>query len=459
MSLIGFIKPKIKEQNIMLYFAINMTTLEINEKLANYFNFKNTLNISSFEIGHDLQTKTCFMELALLIKQNRGKTLQILNNWSFVWFQLWHSLITDKNTNRGRSPAKIDQRIELIYKKLKKILIIIFFKKTQKLILFLKQKIKEDKYKRFSFFIKTMNFKILNTFHFFGAFFSLFVFLQKIIYFMGSQKSFFYKKQHFFYNFFNHLTIHKVFLKKQAIFAKLQSIFYKMPRNVVNSQFYNLVIKQFNFTTPFFHKKNKKYYQTFGFLKKFLHTFLFVKNILFCDFNNLNKKQFWLCLRKILQIYDKKEIFPLTTKAKNFFIDFFYFGLRKQRFYKTWLRCAKKKNKTKLWYKHNINGILFKVRKPQVTYLKYIFNKTMQAIKQGFNQHAFFIVTNHFFTKIKKIVFKIASFVTFFLFNILWKRAKKQHTQISNKFLLNKFCIFIQKLARLYFFEKSKLKT
>lgn len=466
-SLIGFIKPKIKEQNLMLYFTINITKLEINNILANYYNFTNTLNTSSFQIDYALETKTCVMKLALFLIQKIAGPLtskkQIINNWSFEWFQVCYSFIRHKNKNRGRNPPKLDQTFELTLKKLKKLLLNFFFKKTQKLILFLKQKIKQNLYNCFTCFIKTINFKIVNTFKFFGAFFSLFDFLQKIIYFISRQKSFFYKKQHFFDNFFNRITISKAFFYKQAIHAKLQWIFHKTQKILVNSPIYNLVINKLNCKMPFFQEKGcfyfylRKYHQNFGYIRKLLHAFLFVKNILFCYFNKLKNNQLFMCLRKKLQIYNKKAFFP-TTKTKKSLVYFFYFGLAYQRFGKTRLRCAKK-NKTKFWCKCNINDILVKLRKQQVTYLKSIFNKTMQSIKNVFDQQGFFIITNTFFTKIKKIVLKLASFVTFFLSKLLWKWAKKVHTQISNKCLLNKYWIFIQKLARFYFFEKGKLKS
>lgn len=448
-SLIGFIKPKIKEENLMLFSTINMTKLEINNIVANYYNFTNTLNTRSIQNDYVLQTKTCIMKLALLVIKNIAepkifclliRKKHIINNWSFDWFQLWYSLVGDKNKNKGRSLLQLDQIFNLTLKTFKKILFKNFYKKTQKFILFFKQKIKKN---FFSFFIKTLNFKIINTFNVFGAFFNLFDFFQKIIYFMCRQRNFFYQ---------------------QVPLVKLRCIFNKTQKILVDNQMYKLAIRQLYFKMFFFKEKVcfdfclRRYYQNFGYVRKLLLAFLFVKKILFCNFNLRQNEQLFMCLRKKLQIYNKKAIFP-TTKAKKSYIDDFCFGLSNPRFGKTRLRHAEKKNKINISCKRNINNILIKLRNPQVAYFKNIFNKMMQSIKLVFNQEDFVIITSSFFTKIKKIVLKLASFVTFFLSKILWKSAKKQQTKISKKYLVNKYWIFIHKLARFHFFEKSKFKT
>ena len=460
-ALIGFIKPKIKKEKFMLENNINMTKLEINNLLANYYNFTNTLNKSSFQNSYALQTKTYIMKLVLLIikKLTEPKVFclflskkQILNNWSFVWFQLWYSFIGDKNKNRRQSFLKLDPIFDLTQKTFKKILFKKFFRKIEKFILFLKQKMKQNFFTTFSFFIKTLNFKIINIFKVFGKFFNLFDFFHKIIFFMWRQKKILYKIQHFFDYFFNGITIKNFFLNKHVTPAKLRCVFNKTQKIVVDSQLYKVDRNKLYFKMSFLKQRVgfdfsiQKYYQKFGYRRKFLHTFLFY------NFNWRKKNQLFMYLQKRLKSYNKKVIFT-TTKTRKSYIDFFYFDLPKQRSAKTRFNFAKK-DKINIWYKRNINNIRVKLSKLQTTFLKYIFNKMMQSIKMILNLQDFVIITRSCFTKIKKIVLKLASFVIFFLSKFLWKFAKKQHPKISNMDLVNKYWIFIQKLAIFYFFEK-----
>nr|YP_007890127.1 hypothetical protein L079_pgp082 [Pleodorina starrii]AFY64397.1 hypothetical protein [Pleodorina starrii] len=456
-SLIGYIKPKIKEKNLMLFSIINITKLKINNSLANYYNFKNLLNNYSFQNYSPLKTKTCIMKLALLVIKKITQpqvfyilisNKQILNSWSFAWFQLWYSLIGNKNKT-----SKHKQIFDLTLKMLKKILFKKFFKKTQKFILFLKQKLKQNFSNNFSFFIKTLNFKIVNLFKFFGAFFYLFDFFYKILYFMCRHKNFFYKIQQFFDNFINGILIKNFFYNQQVAFVtaepKLRWFFSETQKIFLDSQFYKLAKSKLCFKMFFFKETIDldfclgRYDQNLGYVRKLLHTFLFAQKILFYNFNFIKKKQLFLYLQKILQ----------TSKAKKAYVDFFYFGLPNQRFGKPRFHPAEKK-KINVCCKRNINNVHVKLRKSQVTHFKNIFNKLMQSIKIIFNQHDCYIITNSCFTKIKKILLKLASFITFCLYKIVWKSAKKQHTKISNKCLVNKYWIFIQKLAVFYFFEK-----
>lgn len=465
LSLIGFIKPQIKKQKLLLYFIINMTKLDINNTLANYYNFTNTLNTGFFKFDFALQIKTSVRKLALLVIQKIAWPLmgnkQRVNKWSFVLYSfIRHKNIGHNNKNMGRTPANLERGFELTNKKLVFLSFKKLLKKTQIFFLFLKEKIKQNSLNSFSFFIKTISFKIINIFIFFGVFFCLFVFLQKIIYFMCTQKSLYYKEQLFLHENLNRLTTSKDFFNKQIIHVILQWILNKTQKIFVKKRFYNLAIKKLyynkvNDKKACFHGKVcfyfclRKYNPFFGSVRKLLRAFFIVKNALFCVFKILKNEQLFLCLRKIFQFYNKKTYFTFT-KTKKYFVSVFYVGLQEQRFGNKRSCCAKKKRKTKLWCKRHF----VKLRKTQITCLKSFFNKTIQAIKNVFNQQYFFIITNTFVTKIKKIVLKLASFVTFFLSKTFWKWAKKQHPQRPNKYLLFKYWIFIEKLARFYFFEK-----
>jgi hypothetical protein len=391
-SLIGFIKPKIKNGNFMLFSTINMTKLEINNILADYYNFTNTLKMNSFQTSSAFQTKTSIMKLALLIIKNitqlKGFYLlirkkQIINNCNFAWFQLWYSFIEDKNKKRGQSFTKLDLIFDVTLKTLKKRLLKEFFKKTQKFILFLKQKMKQNFVNKFSFLIKTLNFKIINMFKFFGTFFNLFDCFQKIIYIMCRQKKFFFNQQ--------------------VRFVKLQWVLNKTQKILVDR---------------FYEVKKCEHHQFYKSTKNILCFKIdFLKENVYFDF----------CLQKFYKKFGKTKYHP------------------------------GEKNKINIWYNRYINNIHFKLRRPLITDLKAIFNKIMRSIKMLFNQQDFFIVISSCFTKIKKIVLKLASFVTFFLYKFLWKSAKKQNPKISNKCLVNNYCIFLQKLAIFYFFKKRNI--
>ena len=405
-SLIGFIKPKYKKQEIMSYSTITMTKQEINNTLANYFNFTNF-----FKIHCTLQTKICIMNFTVLIikKRTKPKKVCLLTNQKqkthklcLLFFQFYHLLIRLNYINKKQSflfskRDILDQIFLLTLKQVKNFFLKKIIKKIQKLILYIKQKIKQNSYNNVSFFIKIINFKIINTFTIFCTFLNIFDFLKKIIYFMYKQKNFFYKIKSFFYSFFNCNKV-KIFYYH---IATLQNIFYKNQNKLRDKHFYTLFIKfinNFYFTIPFcpkklcFHFDLKKYYQKLYFLKKIFNFFLFFKK------------------------------------------------------------------KSNLWFKLNITKILVNLKNSQVVNLQFIFSIIMRYLKMIYNQQDFFKLKSFFLKKFKKIILKVASFIRFFLSKLLWKWVNKQHPQNSSKYLLKKYWVFLRNFSIFYFFEKTKLK-
>lgn len=465
-SLIGFIKPKNKKQNIMSYSTINMTKLEINNTLANYFNFTNFL-----KIHYTLQTKICIMNFILVIIKNITKPKkfgllsnkkQKINKLSFLLFQFYYPLIAFKNINKKQSfffPKRdiLDQIFVLTLKQFKKFFFKKIIKQIQKLLLSIKQKIKQNSYNNVNFFIKIINLKIINTFKIFCTFLNIFDFFKKITYFMHKQKNFFYKIKSFFNTFFSCNKV-KIFYYQ---IAKLQHIFYKIQNKLEDKQFYKLVIKEFYFTIPFFPKKIcfhfylKKYYEKLDFLKNFLNFFLFFKKKLFYNYNLFKNNLLFMCLRKKIQKKKNIYLFPLT-KVIKIFVDFFYFDQQNIIFNKSKLQKVKKKNN--VWFKLNTNKILVNLRNSQVVNLQFIFQFIMRYIKIIYNKQYFFNIKSFFLKKIKKIILKLASFIRFFLCKLFWKWGNKQHPQNSSKSLIKKYWIFLQNFSMFYFFEKANLK-
>ena len=112
-SLIGFIKPKIKED-----FLHSLIKLEINKVLSNYYNFTNTYTNALNKCDN-----RTFVTIMLIKMFGSSKTLVLLNK---------------KVANLPKRECKFltHDSFEVTLKNFKKLLFKLFFKKTEFLILF-----------------------------------------------------------------------------------------------------------------------------------------------------------------------------------------------------------------------------------------------------------------------------------------------------------------------------------
>ena len=223
----------------------------------------------------------------------------------------------------------------------------------------------------------------------------------------------------------------KFFLKNTGNFIR----FLKQKIKYTNQNTVSFLIKTINL----------KILKTF----KFFGDFFCILNFLLKIIDFMSKQTGFFKLIKL----DNKLIYLLSSEGRSTVLHF-PFGDVQQAY-----NMQHKFSTMKIQQHKTDKTYHIKTRQPTVAYLKSVFNTSMSSfggkhIKFAFTRSSFFLITNLFFIKIKFLLIKQASFITYFLHKVLWKWTKKQHGQVSYQCLANKYWIFLQKLARFYFFEK-----
>jgi hypothetical protein len=68
-----------------------------------------------------------------------------------------------------------------------------------------------------------------------------------------------------------------------------------------------------------------------------------------------------------------------------------------------------------------------------------------------------YLIVSSFFTKLRFLFLKLASYLKYVLDKLFWKWAKKHQKQVSYHYILTKYWIFRRKSMQFYVFEKSKI--